>query len=149
ARSRASRHGGVNTAPSAPPRSASRWRRCMSMAAHLEAKIWAVMGASGSGKGAWIKGQLRHEVDITRLVVWDFMDEYGEFGAKVVTLDALRKRMIKAGAGGLKLRYVPRGTTPAAVKAEFEAICELVYAWGTCVFIAEELSNVTTPSWAP
>lgn len=120
------------------------------MAAHLEARIWAVMGASGSGKGAWIKGQLRHELDTSRLIVWDFMDEYGEFATKVPTLAGLLKKMVAAGADGkLRARYVPRGTTPKAVKAEFEALCEMVYAWGSCIFIPEELSNVTTPSWAP
>lgn len=120
------------------------------MASNLEANIWGVLGASGTGKGAWIKGRLRHDIKPTRLVVWDFMDEYGEFAKPVSTLEALRKAMIRAGSEGpLKVRYVPRGSGEKAVRAEFEGICELVYAWGGCVFIAEELANVTTPGWAP
>jgi hypothetical protein len=57
--------------------------------------------------------------------------------------------MLSAGAGGLRVRYLPRGAGEKNVRKEFEALCELVYAFGHCVFIAEELSNVTTPGWAP
>lgn len=120
------------------------------MASNLEANIWGVLGASGTGKGAWIKGRLRHELKPSRLIVWDFMDEYGEFAKPVTTLEAMRKAMIRAGAdGALKLRYTPRGAGEKAIRAEFEALCELVYAWGGCIFVAEELANVTTPGWAP
>ena len=113
-----------------------------------KAKIWAVMGASGTGKGLWIKQQLR-TLKPKRLIVWDFMDEYGEFAPVVSSLEDLRKAMIKAKGGNLKARYVSRGTGEKSIRQEFEILCELVYAWGQCVFIAEELSNVTTPSWAP
>jgi hypothetical protein len=35
------------------------------------------------------------------------------------------------------------------MRREFETLCSLVQAWGKCTFLAEELSNVTMPSWAP
>lgn len=113
------------------------------------AAIWAVIGASGTGKGLWVKQQLA-ALQPARLVIWDFMDEYGDHARPSSTLDAIRRDMIRAGRSGpLRVRYTPRGTGEKAMRAEFEALCELVYAWGGCVFVAEELSNVTTPAWAP
>lgn len=112
------------------------------------AKIWAVIGASGTGKGLWIKQQLA-AIQPPRLVCWDFKNEYGDYARPVETLDGIRRAMLKAGAGPLRVRYLPRGAGEKNVRKEFEALCELVYAWGQCVFIAEELSNVTTPGWAP
>ena len=118
------------------------------MASSNEAKIWAVIGASGVGKGVWAKGWLRKDKP-KRFIAWDFMDEYGEFAARVGSLEELRLAMIKAGTGPLKLRYVPRGAGEKALRREFEILCELVYAFGNCTYIAEELANVTTPGWAP
>lgn len=113
------------------------------------ARIWAVIGASGTGKGLWVKEQLA-ALQPARLVIWDFMDEYQSHARPSATLDAIRKDMIKAGRSGpLRVRYTPRGTQEKEVRKEFETLCELVYAWGGCVFVAEELSNVTTPGWAP
>jgi hypothetical protein len=118
------------------------------MAAHHEARIWAVIGASGTGKGVWTKQKLTEE-NPARLVVWDFKNEYDEHAKAVATLEGIRKAMIRAGDGPLRVRYVPRGAGAKAMQQEFEALCELVYAFGHCTFVAEELANVTTPSWAP
>lgn len=119
------------------------------MAADLDAKIWGVMAASGTGKGLWIKAQLK-ALKPARLVVWDFKREYQEHAKLLPTLGQVHKAMIQAGAAGpLRIAYCPVGAGQRAMRDEFEALCELVYAWENCVFIAEELSNVTTPSWAP
>lgn len=125
------------------------------MASDADARIVGVIGASGQGKGVWLKSQITAEAP-ARLIVWDFMDEYGEVikslggTAKAAgSLEAVRKAMITAGSGPLLVRYVPRGAGQKALQSEFEALCELVYAFGDCTFVAEELANVTTPSWAP
>lgn len=120
------------------------------MAASNEARIWGVLAASGSGKGVWIKDQLR-KLRPARLIVWDYKDEYGEFAPPLVrSLEPVRQAMLKAGAGPLRLRYkVKAGTSAKQTMKEFEALCRLVQAWQNCMFIAEELSNVTTPGWAP
>jgi len=118
------------------------------MAVTHDAKIWAVIGASGTGKGLWVKQKLR-ELKSPRMVFWDFKNEYGEFAKQVQTLEEIRRAMIAAKGGPLALRYVPRGAGEKAVRKEFEALCELVYAFGQTVFVAEELANVTTPGWAP
>lgn len=128
------------------------------MAADADARIVGVIGASGQGKGVWLKGVVIDEAP-ARVVVWDFMDEYAETLAKIAgkrravpavsSLEAVRQSMVKAGEGPLVVRYVPRGAGNKALQREFEGLCELVYAWGDCTFVAEELANVTTPSWAP
>lgn len=120
------------------------------MAATNEARIIGVMAASGSGKGLWIKDLLKREKP-PRLVIWDYKDEYKDAAKLLVhSLESVRKSMIKAGAGPLGIRYKCKpGTTTKQTQAEFEGLCRLVQAWGDCCFLAEELSNVTTPSWAP
>lgn len=118
------------------------------MAASHDAKIWAVIGASGTGKGLWVKSQLK-AAKPPRFVAWDFKDEYGDFAPRFTSLEQIRKAMIKAGTGPLKARYVPTGAGEKALRREFELLCELVYAFGHCVYVAEELANVTTPGWAP
>lgn len=131
------------------------------MASDADAEIWGVMAASGGGKGLWIKERLR-ERNPSRLIVWDFMNEYQEFTGErpakgktpgtpaTATLRQIRDGMKAAGANGpYRVRYSPKGTKEKDVRAEFEMLCDLVYAWGNCTFIAEELSNVTMPSWAP
>lgn len=119
------------------------------MAANLDAKIWGVVGASGTGKGVWIKNQLR-ALKPRRLVVWDFMREYGDFAKLLPTLGAVHKALVKAGDDGpARIAYCPVGSGEKALRKEFEGLCELVYAWEHCTFIAEELANVTTPGWAP
>jgi hypothetical protein len=58
--------------------------------------------------------------------------------------------MLAARGGPLRIRFKCKpGTDDKQRRREFEAICTLVQAWGGCVFIAEELSQVTTPGWAP
>jgi len=119
------------------------------MASDAEARIWGVMAASGTGKGVWVKVQLR-ELNPSRLVIWDFKDEYGEFAKMATTLGHVLAAMRKAGPDGpLRIRYRPRSFGDKAMRREFETLCSLVQAWGKCTFLAEELSNVTMPSWAP
>jgi hypothetical protein len=120
------------------------------MAASNEARIIGVMAASGSGKGLWIKALLKREKP-ARLVIWDYKNEYVEAAKTLVhSLESVRKAMIRASAGPLQIRYKCKpGTTTKQTQAEFEGLCRLVQAWGDCCFLAEELSNVTTPSWAP
>lgn len=119
------------------------------MAANLDAQIWGVMAASGTGKGVWLKDQLRR-LKPARLVFWDYKGEYGDHARQLPTLEHVRQAMIRAGSDGpLRLRYRPRSFDQKAMRREFETLCALVQAWESCTFVAEELSMVTTPSWAP
>jgi hypothetical protein len=120
------------------------------MAASNDAKIWGVMAASGSGKGLWVKSQLA-ELNAPRLVIWDPKDEYGEHAPHLAgSIEPVRQAMLRARAGPMRIRYKCKpGTAKKQRLREFEALCTLVQAWGNCVFVAEELSQVTSPSWAP
>jgi hypothetical protein len=121
------------------------------MASNNDARIWGVMAASGSGKGLFLKAWLRKECP-RRLVIWDYKDEYGDHAPQLVrSIEALRAAMLQAGErGALAIRYRCKpGTSAKQTMREFEAVCRLVQAWQRCCFLVEELSNVTTPGWAP
>lgn len=107
----------------------------------LKALIVAVTGAAGSGKSAWVKQQ-KEVKDAKRLVIWDIDDEYGEIkGVKEVkTIGALAKAL-RANKTG-RFRF----TGGASFFGDF---CHIVFAWGYCTCVVEELADVTSPSKAP
>lgn len=115
------------------------------MATSNEARIWAVIGASGCGKGVWIKSELR-KLKPKRLVIIDTKDENGEFAQLVPDLRALALATFQKE---FRVRYIPRGATKKERQAEFEAICRIVSKAGNCVFLIEELGRYTTASYAP
>lgn len=110
------------------------------------ARIEAYIGASGSGKGVSIKRRLS-ELRPARLLIWDARAEYGAHAQAVTDLGELVRHVARAGAGPFKLRYVPgpRVKLPEA----FGIVCRLAFQAGGLVFLAEELSDVTTASHAP
>jgi hypothetical protein len=92
-----------------------------------QARVWAVFGASGTGKDAWTKQQLK-KLNPKRLIVWDPMDEYGEHADRVPDLVALLK---------------------AVKPARFAWWCRICWAAGDAVCLVNECSQVTTASQAP
>ena len=110
-------------------------------------QIEAYIGASGSGKGVSINARLR-ELQPARLVLWDPRNEYGKHARAVTSLALLVRDVGAAGkAGPIRVRFVPGGTIKLA--DAFDVVCKLVFACGNLVFVAEELSDVTTASHAP
>lgn len=109
-----------------------------------QASIVAAIGASGSGKSAWIKRQLA-EKRPERLIVWDPQDEYGAFGQvysdRVKLIAALR-------APTFSVIYRP-GDRQSEYEARFDWLCRVVYALGELVYVVEELADVTSASRAP
>jgi hypothetical protein len=117
------------------------------MAASNRPRIEAYIGASGSGKGVSIKRRL-FELAPPRLVVWDARDEYAAHALAVRTLPELVQCVGQAGqAGAVRVRYVPGAGVKLA--DAFAVVCRLVFGAGNLVFLAEELSDVTTASHAP
>lgn len=110
------------------------------------AQIEAYIGASGSGKGVSIKRRLS-ELKPPRLLIWDARAEYGAQAQGVNDLGELVRHVARAGAGPFRLRYVPgpRVKLPEA----FGIVCRLAFQAGGLLFLAEELSDVTTAGWAP
>lgn len=111
------------------------------------AAIEAVLGASGTGKSTYVKKHIKRPKD-GRLLIFDVMHEYGEFGQVFKRTRELVAAVFKAGKG--KFRYVFQASeNPPARAAQFDLVCGLAHAAGNLTFIAEELRFVTTPSRAP
>jgi hypothetical protein len=113
-----------------------------------QANIVAVMGASESGKSAWIKQQLR-KGNPPRLLIWDPQDEWEAFGRVIRDMRELIAA-VRAGteANAFKLVYQP-GNAFGTYGKKFDVFCELAYAVGDCCVVVDELGDVTEPSRAP
>jgi hypothetical protein len=120
------------------------------MATDNKARIWAVMGQSGTGKGLWVKKKLK-ELKPRRILILDPQDEYGEFASPFSNMTDLARMVTRAGeAGEFRVRYVfPKSATQKHFAGVFDLSCQLAYLARNCLFLPEELSNFTTPSWAP
>lgn len=114
-----------------------------------KARIWAVIGSSGCGKGLWIKQQLR-KLKPKRLIIVDTKDENGEFATLCQSLPELARATFKRE---FRVRYIPKGETKKDRMREFEAVCRIASAagreWGDCTYLVEELGRYTMPSYAP
>lgn len=113
-----------------------------------KADIHGVMGASGTGKSSYIKGELLRK--FKRLIVWSPLektDKYAEFCGGAVTgkITELLK-LIKAKTKAIV--FVPSGSD-ASVKKQFDLFCRIVWELENTTVLVEELSHVTMPSWAP
>lgn len=114
------------------------------------ASFVAVIGATGAGKTAWIKQQIAREKP-KRLIVWDFkpQSDYAGLGDVFTERGELARAVIAAGErGSLRAIYRP-GNRQSEYRDRFDWLCRLVYAWGNCTFIAEELAHVTKAGWSP
>lgn len=120
------------------------------MAVENKARIWAVMGQSGTGKGLWVKQELRR-LKPSRILILDPQDEYGKFGEAVTSAAELARIVGAAGANKpYRVRYVfPKSCTASHFEKIFDLSCQLAYLSRNCTFLVEELSNFTKPSWAP
>lgn len=114
--------------------------------AQNRARIEAYIGASGSGKGASI-GRRLDELRPARLLVWDPRDEYGRHAPRAASLPDAVGKFRDAGPGPVRVRYVPGSSIKPA--DAFALLCRLAFEAGSLVYVAEELSDVTTPGWAP
>lgn len=110
-----------------------------------KAKIWAVIGSSGCGKGLWMKEQLR-KLKPKRLIILDTKDENGDFAELAPTLRDVALATFKPA---FKVRYIPKGRSKNDRQAEFEELCRMASAAKNCTFVVEELGRYTMPSYAP
>lgn len=104
----------------------------------------AYIGATGSGKGVSIRDYLKAEKP-ARLVIWDPLREYGQFGRFVTNIPDLCKAL---AAPAFKVCYWP-GKEEKSYAAKFDLFCRAVFSAGNCTVHIEELAQVTTPSHAP
>lgn len=106
--------------------------------------IRAYIGATGSGKGVSVREHLTQS-NPSRLLVWDPLNEYGDFAPRVPTLQALA---LGAKAKGFRMSYSPGEDLPS-YREKFAMFCRIAFAAGACTVLVEELADVTSPSFAP
>jgi len=106
-----------------------------------KAKVIAVFGARGTGKSGWIK---QHpEVRASRLIVWDYMHEYGQIAKPVTTLaEVLQAMRGKAWRLAYQVNY-------STQDAAFDLICKAARMAGNCTLLVEELAFSTKANKAP
>jgi hypothetical protein len=110
-------------------------------------RIEAYIGATGSGKGVSIARRLR-ELKPGRLLIFDPRNQYAEHAQRIDALGELVEAVRDAGQRDeFRARVVPGAAMP--LDKAFAVVCDLAFAAGDLVFIAEELSDVTSPSYAP
>ncbi len=111
-----------------------------------EARIYAMMGASGSGKSARTKLEIA-ERKPPRLMIWDPKREYSPMG-----LDAFDS-LSELGRAAFKRKRFALAFHPKRTKSEmrdqFSTFCKIADAAGDLTAVCEELSDVTLPGWAP
>lgn len=110
----------------------------------LDAEIVAVMGATGSGKSMYVKGERIKKSD-RRLAVWDYKREYQDYGTVTERLgDAVRMM------GQKEFKVIFRPSFDDKIRAQqFDVFCRAVWHARNVKCVVEELSMVTTPQRAP
>jgi hypothetical protein len=111
---------------------------------HNVADITAAMGATGSGKSMFVKGELIRTKP-SRLMVWDFKREYGKFATPVTRLSDV---LSMARAEHFVIVFQP-SHAPAIGKDQFDVFCQIAFAAKRLTFVGEELSFTTSAGFAP
>lgn len=113
---------------------------------HNQANIYGVIGASGTGKSSFIKGELLKKLP-ARLLIWSPLEETDQYAgfaqAKVCRTVSDLVESLKAGQH--RLVFWPTSN----IKVEFDRVCRVAWSIPGVTFLVEELSNVTLPGWAP
>lgn len=115
---------------------------------HNKARIIGVIGASGTGKGAWIKTELLPNRK-GPAVVWSVLEETDGY-AKLLGVKETREigAVIEGWRAGRDVVYVPPLNAKLIVD-RFDLFCRAVWHMPGANVLVEELSRVTSPSWAP
>ena len=112
------------------------------------ANITGVIGASQTGKGVYCKARLRTP---TRgpVVIWSPLERTNDFagfihGVTVTGIPALVRELSRDPAA--RVVYVP---APEKISLQFDYFCRVVAELNGARVVVDELSRVTSPSWAP
>src|SRR3989338_3193462 len=116
--------------------------------AHNKARIIAVVGASGTGKGRYIKTELLPQI-AAQVVVWSALERSDNYAGilRVPATESLAD-MIAAWRAGKSAVYVPP-QNPKLIGEAFSLFCRAAWCMAGAVVLVEELSRVTSPSYAP
>lgn len=109
-----------------------------------KASVIAVIGATGSGKGVFIKSHIKKSEK--RLAIWDYMREYQHI-CDVVT-DKIGVAIAAIRRGNFKVAFQPSYDDKIRAK-QFDMFCKACVFAGNVLVVIEELAFVTSPSYAP
>jgi hypothetical protein len=116
--------------------------------AHNSARIIAVVGASGMGKGRYIKTELLPTFR-GPVMVWSPLEKSDNYAA-ILGVPAVSDlgSVIAAWRAGKSSVFVPP-LNPKTIAAVFSLFCRAAWHMPGAVILVEELSRVTSPSYAP
>lgn len=114
------------------------------------ADIHAVMGSTGTGKGRYIKTELLPRYAGRQVFAWSPLEKSDNYAAvlKCRAVESLAE-MIAAYRDGKSCVYVPPKNEPKRFTEAFSVWCRAVGSMPGCVALVEEMSRVTSPSYAP
>ena len=121
----------------------------MSQGTKNKASIIAVIGASGTGKSSYIKGELLKKY--SRLIIWSPLektDNYAGFCGGIVVNGKITELIAVIKEGAKEVVFVPVGSD-AQIKKQFDLFCRVVWELEGATVLVEELSRVTMASWSP
>jgi hypothetical protein len=110
-----------------------------------EASVIAVIGATGSGKGVYIKNYELKKSE-KRLLIWDYMREYGPY-TDVQSASLVPALQTMSGAQ-FRTAFHP-SFEDATRKKQFDLFCKAAVTVGNLRLVVEELAFVTSASFAP
>lgn len=121
-----------------------------------QARIIAVVGKSGSGKGLCVKGEL---IAPWRgpILVWSPLESTDNY---VDVVKGILCTSIEGVVSAIRARHkrivlepgqnVPAGIKPEAwLKTQFDRFCRIAWELSGWMIVVEELSRVTQASWSP
>ncbi|CAK1845868.1 hypothetical protein CWN94_11660 [Vibrio splendidus] len=110
----------------------------------LDCEHQYVIGASGSGKSYYVKRIVER---FKRVIIWDPDGEYGDISG-IVTASTTSNLIEAIEGGDAVVRFVPRSMDTKILEKCFEFVSLAAFCYGNCLFVAEEIADVTTPSKA-
>lgn len=109
------------------------------------ADVIAVIGATGSGKGVYVKNYELKKSE-KRLLIWDYMREYSSF-VDLVT-DNLGDTIRALKGGQFRVAFHPSFDDKMRAK-QFDLLCRAAVHAGNLRLVIEELAFVTSATHAP
>ena len=104
----------------------------------------AVFGGSGTGKSYYVKTRVKQW---NRALIWDPDDEYGDI-PNIRTCTKASQVIELMSASDARIRFVPQAMDSKTLEKCFEFMSLAAFIWTQCLYVGEELADVTTPSKA-
>ncbi|MEH6434237.1 hypothetical protein [Massilia sp. DD77] len=110
-----------------------------------DADVIAVIGATGSGKGVYIKNYALKKAE-RRLLIWDYMREYGPLTD--MQTEKIASALQTLTGKQFRTAFLPSFEDKVRQK-QFDLFCKAAVTVGDLRLVVEELAFVTSPSFAP